>query len=590
MKKITLLFFALVAFAWQSNAQFTFPSQAGPYNVAAGTGYTLNLNDAANGAGVTAGNYYSFVVTADWEAGGGGPWSSEAEITVTTAAGAVNIDPPSAGAASSGTATTLTFVGVLAGAYDPSTDGTLDLFFEQSYGGSDANWSNVVVQLITCNPPTVGTLNVVDDCANSQFSIEVPITDLGNSTTLTISNDAGVASTNVTATGTAVAGPFPVGTLVNLTIEHENNADCNLVGGPFTDTCPPSNDECANAIAVACDDTVTGSTAAATDSGNNPSNDVWYSYTNPGVTEDVTVSLCNSGYDTYIRVFDACGGTEIAGNDDSCGTRSEATFTNNGSGTYYIMIEGYNTASGTYELNVTCAANIPPPANDDCASAEALTLGQDANGTTAGATQSAGDQPSCDSFGFIADVWYSFEAPASGEVTIVTTANAAAAVEANVELYDDCAALDANQIAGSCDDDDSADTNEGGQNVSVTGLTAGTTYYLRVWSNGTVPAPQGQRAEGTFTVSVSDTTLGLGDFESQNAFKYYPNPTNDKLHLRAQNNIQNVSVYNMLGQEVLRTAPNAVENDVDMSALQTGAYFVKVTINNITETVRVVKQ
>ena len=49
-------------------------------------------------------------------------------------------------------------------------------------------------------------------------------------------------------------------------------------------------------------------------------------------------------------------------------------------------------------------------------------------------------------------------------------------------------------------------------------------------------------------------------------------------------------MHYMLGQEVLRTAPNNVNSTVDMSAFQTGAYFVKVTINDRTETIRVIKQ
>ena len=62
------------------------------------------------------------------------------------------------------------------------------------------------------------------------------------------------------------------------------------------------------------------------------------------------------------------------------------------------------------------------------------------------------------------------------------------------------------------------------------------------------------------------------------------------LSLEAQNNIQNVSVYNMLGQEVVRVSPNVVETQLDMSALQVGAYFVKVTINNATKTIKVLKK
>jgi hypothetical protein len=46
----------------------------------------------------------------------------------------------------------------------------------------------------------------------------------------------------------------------------------------------------------------------------------------------------------------------------------------------------------------------------------------------------------------------------------------------------------------------------------------------------------------------------------------------------------------MLGQEVLRATPNTVNSELDMSSLQDGTYFVKVTIANITKTVRVIKQ
>ena len=49
-------------------------------------------------------------------------------------------------------------------------------------------------------------------------------------------------------------------------------------------------------------------------------------------------------------------------------------------------------------------------------------------------------------------------------------------------------------------------------------------------------------------------------------------------------------MYNMLGQEVLSATPNAVDSDLDMSSLQTGTYFVKVTIANVTKTIRVIKQ
>ena len=118
---------------------------------------------------------------------------------------------------------------------------------------------------------------------------------------------------------------------------------------------PGDNDECDGAIAVSCGETVTGTTADATDSGGNEAADRFFSYTGTGSTETVTASLCGSAYDTYIRVFSDCTLTnEIAFNDDECGLQSEVSFTSDGTSTYIIMVEGYGTNSGDFTLNVTC--------------------------------------------------------------------------------------------------------------------------------------------------------------------------------------------------------------------------------------------
>ncbi|WP_178985947.1 T9SS-dependent choice-of-anchor J family protein [Winogradskyella helgolandensis] len=90
--------------------------------------------------------------------------------------------------------------------------------------------------------------------------------------------------------------------------------------------------------------------------------------------------------------------------------------------------------------------------------------------------------------------------------------------------------------------------------------------------------------------SVTCAVLGVDDVVDEAAFTYYPNPVKNTLTLNAQKNIEAVTVYNMLGQEVLRTAPNSVVNELDMSSLNTGTYFVKVTIENVTQAIRVIKQ
>ena len=89
--------------------------------------------------------------------------------------------------------------------------------------------------------------------------------------------------------------------------------------------------------------------------------------------------------------------------------------------------------------------------------------------------------------------------------------------------------------------------------------------------------------------SVTSTSLGLEDVNTVSNFTFFPNPVNNVLTIKAQASIDSVIVYNMLGQAVVRSTPNTNDSTVDMSALQTGAYFVQVSINNTLKTVRVIK-
>ncbi|RCW93708.1 GEVED domain-containing protein [Winogradskyella arenosi] len=158
MKKITL-FLIMLGFCLTATAQYNFPTITGPTNVVSGSPVTLSLNDVANTAGVPAGasgSYSSFSITVDWSAGEGGPWSSEAELTITTTAGALSLEATD-GSALSSSDTTLTFEGDLPAVYVPSTDGYFDIILDQTYSGSDANWSNITVTLLespTCITPT----------------------------------------------------------------------------------------------------------------------------------------------------------------------------------------------------------------------------------------------------------------------------------------------------------------------------------------------------------------------------------------------------------------------------------------------------
>ena len=214
----------------------------------------------------------------------------------------------------------------------------------------------------------------------------------------------------------------------------------------------PANDLCANAIALTMNDpAVTGDLTEATPDGADGSchfggdptdNNIWYSFVAAGGTTRIQTTLGTNG-DTQMTVFDACGGTEVACNDDDefpglqAGLSADCSVFIPGN-TYLVSVDGYEGDLGDFTIEVTndldgctdmtaanydaCATNddgscIPTLANDDCANAIALVMNDPAiDASNIGATID-GAAPSCSSFS--ADVWFSFVA-AGGTTTIET--------------------------------------------------------------------------------------------------------------------------------------------------------------------------
>lgn len=392
-------------------------------------------------------------------------------------------------------------------------------------------------------------------------------------------------------TGTVVAVTTNPYTLMGLTdntaYDYYVQTDCggatSMWVGPISFTTaalPPANDNFANAQALNCGDNVTGSTSAATlDEDDAPDGfgadmdapNVWFSYTGSGSLEDVTIDLCPSSYDTSILVYTGTSGnlTLVGGNDDNateCGsqggnTRSYATFSSDGTTTYYIAVEGWNsTSTGNFDLTITCAsACTPAQMNQDCASATAaavdgMAFTVDNTCATVNATQ-----PTCDTFSSIADVWYTFVAPAGGEVDIASTLGTATA--AHMAVY-----------SGAC----GTLTQEGCSSaatgsLSLTGLTEGDTYYLQLWNNGS--------EEGTFDVTISDATLSVESAEVR-GFTHYVDTVNNNFVVNAQSNIGSIEVYNLVGQVIATAKPNSTAGIADLGTIKNGVYFARVTLDN----------
>ena len=252
--------------------------------------------------------------------------------------------------------------------------------------------------------------------------------------------------------------------------------------------------------------------------------------------------------------------------------------------TYYFHVR--TNCGGTFSawstLMFTTLAT--PPANDECSDAVTLTAGGVygeflTDGTNDSATLSSQASPTT-CFGFNGgDIWYSVVVPASGSITVETgnSSTGATGIDTVITAYSGtCGAL--TQV--SCDDD--GGTTGAYSMVALTGQVAGSTIYIRVYEYG-------NNNFGGFGISAYDGSLGTSNFDSSK-FIYYPNPVNDILNIQYSQEISQVQVINLLGQEVISKALNASQGQIDMSGLPAGTYLVKVTADGSEKTIKVLKQ
>ena len=107
-----------------------------------------------------------------------------------------------------------------------------------------------------------------------------------------------------------------------------------------------------------------------------------------------------------------------------------------------------------------------------------------------------------------------------------------------------------------------------------------TTYYATQTIGDCQSAP--------FAVTV-DVVLGGKGFDAA-SFRYYPNPVNDVLNLTYSKTITSVTVFNLLGQEVIAKKAGQNTIQIDMSQLAAGTYMVKVQSDDAFRMIKVVKK
>ncbi|MHC4414461.1 MAG: hypothetical protein ACYS0G_04175 [Planctomycetota bacterium] len=174
------------------------------------------------------------------------------------------------------------------------------------------------------------------------------------------------------------------------------------------DLCGLANDDCANAIAVGLGETVGFDTTTATTDGETSIicliapgssqiyNDIWYTFT-PGQDNTYVVSLCGSGYDSMVAVYDGCDPGQcppvaepVACNDNLCGVQSALQFDGVTGLCYTIRVGGHTDGAGG-----PGAFTITTLPNDDCAGAIEVGVPSSTLGSTVAAGDDADAAPFC---------------------------------------------------------------------------------------------------------------------------------------------------------------------------------------------------
>ena len=347
-----------------ANAQYMFPA-LGETIVSQGSAVTLNINNTTNAAEVPEGIYATFSVSVDWSPGEENfSHSFDTALKITTAVGSVFIAPATTGSYASNVPTTMTWDGTFLSNYNPTVDGALDIELYQSRLNTSAVWSNVVVTIIpvlTCTAAAIPVGGVIDDCVAGTFTIDLEFGSVGDG-----ENVSDGTNLYPIIEGIVTTGPFNVGDVITLVIQHSDPA-CNYTIEGFRSGCPLAQDICGTAPTVTDGEytTTISSVSGGSEMATSATGSAFYAFTAPG-DGTLYVNSCDGGADTYLNIgIGVCGTLAIEGsNDDSCASglgndyASEVTIDVIAGTVYYIEWDNrYNSDTFDWTLEF-----IPPPA------------------------------------------------------------------------------------------------------------------------------------------------------------------------------------------------------------------------------------
>ncbi len=331
-----------------------------------------------------------------------------------------------------------------------------------------------------------------------------------------------------------------------------NPTNCQNSGGTWqagncsNSPCTPINGICANAISISSGVFVFSTLGALTDGPpdsptapcTNIGQDIWFKYTS-GCTGTVTVSLCGANnFDSALAAYQTWNcfpnlGLRVACHNDFCGDDAQISFPATANQQFLIRVGGAGAASGSGTMTVSCLAagsgacclpdhtcqimtqaqcqnaagtysggqpcsllTCPPPQNDLCANAIAMSSNSVFVDTRGAMTDGPTESPPCSSLN--QDIWYTYTANCDGTLSLSLCGGMT--FDATMAVYDGCTCSPSLGTRLGCDDDGCG--TPGGPPSLTIPVTNGQCLLIRIGGNGS--------ATGTGTLDVTCIPTGQG--------------------------------------------------------------------------------
>lgn len=207
-----------------------------------------------------------------------------------------------------------------------------------NYSGVGCVWIDYNHDFVFDATEVLGTWQGIPPTPLSTFNFTVPGNAIAGSTRMRVmQREAGTLPLDP-------CGSFAWGSVTDFTINITGGIDCSGYPGDTKEDAIPI---------TSVPFTTTGATDYCYYNQNlvYQSPDIYYLLTPDTTLVEATVSLCGSGFDTFLSVIRP-DNSVVVYNDDQCGQQSQVTFSTVGEDSLYIIVEGWGQQQGAFSLNI----------------------------------------------------------------------------------------------------------------------------------------------------------------------------------------------------------------------------------------------